>query len=209
MYSTPPLNRARLTHTPLRLKIAFSKPLSEIEVPCVSYGPTCVYRFWLREKDSNLQTPRSKRGVFPVTPSRSDLKRIGAPGLEPGPCGNLPLIQGISLLFYRLNYAPSWETLVGTVELNLLPSCMSRRGALSRLSYVPAEGSWSRWMESNHHRSLIERLLLPLSYTAFSLVDPAGLKPAPYGLKVRRSVARAPGQQRRLAESDLNRHSSD
>src|SRR3954466_16105472 len=35
---------------------------------------------------------------------------------------------------------------------------------------------------------------LPLSYTA-ALVDPAGLKPAPHGLKGRCSVARAPGQQ--------------
>ena len=35
---------------------------------------------------------------------------------------------------------------------------------------------------------------LPLSYTA-KVVDPTGLKPAPYGLKGRRSVTRAPGQQ--------------
>ena len=34
---------------------------------------------------------------------------------------------------------------------------------------------------------------LSLSYTA--MVDPTGLKPAPHGLKGRRSVPRAPGQQ--------------
>lgn len=66
-----------------------------------------VERFWLREKDSNLQSPRSKRGVFPVTPSRIDRKRIGALRFELRFRGDLPLIQGISLLFYRLNYAPS------------------------------------------------------------------------------------------------------
>src|SRR5258708_4505755 len=35
---------------------------------------------------------------------------------------------------------------------------------------------------------------LPLSYTA-RVVDPTGLKPAPHGLKGRRSVTRAPGQK--------------
>ena len=35
---------------------------------------------------------------------------------------------------------------------------------------------------------------LPLSYTA-KVVDPTGLKPAPHGLKGRRSVTRAPGQE--------------
>ena len=68
---------------------------------------------------------------------------------------------------------------------------------------------WSRWKESNLRRSIIDRVLLPLSYTAKSvnvqsfghwtldncLVDPTGLKPAPYGLKGRRSVTRAPGQR--------------
>ena len=36
-------------------------------------------------------------------------------------------------------------------------------------------------------------MLWPLSYTA--MVDPTGLKPAPHGLKGRRSVTRAPGQE--------------
>src|SRR6266699_1628417 len=54
--------------------------------------------------------------------------------------------------------------------------------------------SWSRWKELNRHRSIINRVLWPLSYTA-RLVDPAGLKPAPHGLKGRRSVTRAPGQR--------------
>src|SRR5580765_4644345 len=53
--------------------------------------------------------------------------------------------------------------------------------------------SWSRWKELNRHRSIINRVLWPLSYTA-RLVDPTGLKPAPHGLKGRRSVTRAPGQ---------------
>jgi hypothetical protein len=46
----------------------------------------------------------------------------------------------------------------------------------------------------NRHRSIIKRVLWPLSYTA-RLVDPTGLKPAPHGLKGRRSVTRAPGQE--------------
>ena len=46
----------------------------------------------------------------------------------------------------------------------------------------------------NRHRSIINRVLSPLSYTA-TVVDPTGLKPAPHGLKGRRSVTRAPGQQ--------------
>src|SRR5438309_10075419 len=54
--------------------------------------------------------------------------------------------------------------------------------------------SWSRWKELNRHRSIINRVLWPLSYTA-TVVDPTGLKPAPHGLKGRRSVTRAPGQQ--------------
>src|SRR6266851_1384113 len=54
--------------------------------------------------------------------------------------------------------------------------------------------SWSRWKELNRHRSIINRVLWPLSYTA-RLVDPTGLKPAPHGLKGRRSVTRAPGQR--------------
>jgi hypothetical protein len=54
--------------------------------------------------------------------------------------------------------------------------------------------TWSRWKELNRHRSIIDRVLWPLSYTA-RLVDPTGLKPAPHGLKGRRSVTRAPGQQ--------------
>ena len=39
---------------------------------------------------------------------------------------------------------------------------------------------------------------LPLGYTA--MVDPAGLKPAPHGLKGRCSVSRAPGQEMAVAE---------
>jgi hypothetical protein len=62
--------------------------------------------------------------------------------------------------------------------------------------------SWSRWKELNRHRSIINRVLWPLSYTA-KVVDPTGLKPAPHGLKGRRSVTRAPGQQHcRLPISD-------
>ena len=45
----------------------------------------------------------------------------------------------------------------------------------------------------NRHRSIINRVLWPLSYTA--MVDPAGLKPAPHDLKGRGSVTRAPGQE--------------
>src|SRR5713226_3692965 len=58
---------------------------------------------------------------------------------------------------------------------------------------MPRRG-WSRWKELNRHRSIINRVLWPLSYTA-RLVDPTGLKPAPHGLKGRRSVTRAPGQK--------------
>src|SRR2546425_2886492 len=54
--------------------------------------------------------------------------------------------------------------------------------------------NWSRWKELNRHRSIIDRVLWPLSYTA-TVVDPTGLKPAPHGLKGRCSVTRAPGQQ--------------
>ena len=63
--------------------------------------------------------------------------------------------------------------------------------------------SWSRWKELNRHRSIINRVLWPLSYTA-RLVDPTGLKPAPHGLKGRRSVTRAPGQQEWLWRKDSN-----
>ncbi len=80
---------------------------------------------------------------------------------------------------------------------------------------------WSRWKESNLHRPIIDRVLLPLSYTAegrskvssakskvgfpvsdfghwtfdWNLVGPTGLEPALYGLKVRYSATRVPGQQ--------------
>src|SRR5258708_10275844 len=43
----------------------------------------------------------------------------------------------------------------------------------------------------------------PLSYTA-RLVDPTGLKPAPHGLKGRRSVTRVPGQKNWLWRKDSN-----
>jgi hypothetical protein len=62
--------------------------------------------------------------------------------------------------------------------------------------------SWSRWKELNRHRSIINRVLWPLSYTA--MVDPTGLKPAPHGLKGRRSVTRAPGQKDWLWRKDSN-----
>ena len=55
----------------------------------------------------------------------------------------------------------------------------------------------------NRHRSIINRVLWPLSYTA-TVVDPAGLKPAPHGLKGRRSVTRAPGQRDWLWRKDSN-----
>ena len=55
----------------------------------------------------------------------------------------------------------------------------------------------------NRHRSIINRVLWPLSYTA-RLVDPTGLKPAPHGLKGRRSVTRAPGQKDWLWRKDSN-----
>src|SRR6266849_863966 len=63
--------------------------------------------------------------------------------------------------------------------------------------------SWSRWKELNRHRSIINRVLWPLSYTA-RLVDPTGLSPAPHGLKGRRSVTRAPGQKDWLWRKDSN-----
>jgi hypothetical protein len=44
---------------------------------------------------------------------------------------------------------------------------------------------------------------LPLCYTA-ELVDPTGLKPAPHGLKGRRSVTRAPSQKNWLWRKDSN-----
>ena len=55
----------------------------------------------------------------------------------------------------------------------------------------------------NRHRSIINRVLWPLSYTA-RLVNPTGLKPAPHGLKGRRSVTRAPGQRDWLWRKDSN-----
>jgi hypothetical protein len=55
------------------------------------------------------------------------------------------------------------------------------------------EKGWSRRQELNRHRSIINRVLWPLSYTA--MVDPTGFKPAPHGLKGRCSVTRAPGQE--------------
>ena len=65
------------------------------------------------------------------------------------------------------------------------------RRLLYRLSYAP--GKWSRWKDLNRHRSIINRVLWPLSYTA--MVDPTGLKPALHGLKGRCSVTRAPDQE--------------
>ena len=52
---------------------------------------------------------------------------------------------------------------------------------------------WSRRQELNLRRSIINRVLWPLSYTA--MVDPTGLKPALHGLKGRCSVTRAPDQE--------------
>ena len=62
------------------------------------------------------------------------------------------------------------------------------RRLLYRLSYAPL--SWSRQKDSNLRLSIIDRVHCRLCYTA--MVDPAGLKPAPHGLKGRCSVARAP-----------------
>src|SRR6185369_478251 len=67
------------------------------------------------------------------------------------------------------------------------------RRQLSQLSYAPSRQVWSRWKELNRHRSIINRVLCPLSYTA--MVDLTGLKPVPHGLKGRCSVTRAPGQE--------------
>jgi hypothetical protein len=44
----------------------------------------------------------------------------------------------------------------------------------------------------------------PKLCAALQLVDPTGLKPAPHGLKGRRSVTRAPGQQEWLWRRDSN-----
>lgn len=65
------------------------------------------------------------------------------------------------------------------------------RRLLYRLSYAPL--SWSRRKDSNLRRSIIDRVHCRLCYTA--MVDPAGLKPAPHGLKGRCSVARAPDRK--------------
>ena len=46
----------------------------------------------------------------------------------------------------------------------------------------------------NRHRSIINRVLWPFELHR-EVVDPTGLKPAPHGLKGRRSVTRAPGQR--------------
>ena len=80
---------------------------------------------------------------------------------------------------------------------------------------------WSRWKELNRHRSIINRVLWAIELhrersfelrvscfelivdlnsklrtrnSKLSLVGPAGLKPAPHGLKGRYSVTRVPGQ---------------
>lgn len=53
----------------------------------------------------------------------------------------------------------------------------------------------SRSQDLNLHLSIIDRVLYQLSYTA-KAIDPAGLEPAPRGLKDRYSANRATGQQR-------------
>src|SRR5262245_36366961 len=88
---------------------------------------------------------------------------------------------------------------LGTQASSLL---LSFRNPWSRLEACVPRINWSRWKELNRHRSIINRVLWPLSYTA--MVDPTGLKPAPHGLKGRRSVTRAPGQRDWLWRKDSN-----
>ncbi len=62
---------------------------------------------------------------------------------------------------------------------------------------------WLREKESNLHLRGQSPRCCQLHYPAM-LVDPAGLKPAPHGLKGRRSVSRAPGQKIWLWRKDSN-----
>src|SRR6266446_7531625 len=103
-------------------------------------------------------------------------------GVEPSSSGSKPDVLPVT---------PPAKTWV-----RRLPACCLLFGKSMEAGWKPCVPRivWSRWKELNRHRSIIDRVLWPLSYTA-SLVDPTGLKPAPHGLKGRRSVTRAPGQQ--------------
>ena len=95
-----------------------------------------------------------------------------------------------------LPFTPSCKKDSGHWESNPEP-CASPaltpliRRLLCRLSYAPL--IWSRRKDSDLRRSIIDRVHCRLCYTA--MVDPAGLKPAPHGLKGRCSVARAPDRK--------------
>ena len=130
---------------------------------------------------------RSERSVIPITPSHSICSRalgLMAPGegVEPSSLDSksnvLPITPSRNSGYWDSNPEPC-------ADLALIPLI---RRLLCQLSYTPACVALC---------TLYLRLCLgpgEASLAGKLLVDPTGLKPAPYGLKGRRSVTRAPDQ---------------
>jgi hypothetical protein len=80
---------------------------------------------------------------------------------NPEPCADLALTPLIRRLLCQLSYAPFLSDKLQFVAEFPQEACYQKHD--DKLKFVR---QWSRWKELNRHRSIINRVLWPLSYTA-------------------------------------------
>ena len=124
----------------------------------------------------------SKPDVLPVTPSRNQTSPTSQVQ-----CPTSVRLTDMDLL--TLDIGPSLLVAAEGIE----PSSLDYRSNALPLSYTARESN----VASPMSKVCLGLVTLDFGRSTLDaeLVDPAGLKPAPNGLKVRCSVTRAPGQQ--------------
>src|SRR6266540_6513815 len=129
------------------------------------------------------------------------LKRLAAgEGIEPSSSGSKPDVLPITPSRKSHRVSGHWDSNPEPrADLALKPLI---RRLLFQLSYAPLKLVAVEGIEPTSLEYRSSALAVELHR---EVVDPTGLKPAPHGLKGRRSVTRAPGQKDWLWRKDSNR----
>ena len=120
------------------------------------------------------------------------LKRLAAgEGVEPSSSSSKPDVLPVTPSRKKFRVSGHWDS-NPEPRADLAPKPLIRR-LLYRLSYAPAKLVAVEGIEPTSLDYQSSALAVELHR---EVVDPTGLKPAPHGLKGRRSVTRAPGHQK-------------
>src|SRR5437016_6805262 len=125
----------------------------------------------------------------------ASLKRLAAgEGVEPSSSSSKPDVLPVTPSRKRID---DFRLLIADLKTKTRASCQSAIGnCKSEMTVVAVEGIEPTSLDYQSSALAVE--------LHREVVDPTGLKPAPHGLKGRRSVTRAPGQKDWLWRKDSN-----